>query len=927
LKIIFFGAEREAIYFFHNGDVKMSNTNTNPVVLTAVQQDATNYINSGLRPVPIPFQTKAPVIKDWGKLKMTTAEVQHYFPNAQMNIGVLNGEPSGVVDVDLDCDETVLLAPQFLPETVTFGRASKPVSHYIYKIDGAMPKTAQFQDSAGEMLVELRSTGSQTVYPPSVHPSGQVVNFTNSTTPLHAITGDDLLRRVKKLAVAALLLRNYPAMGSRQHFVMALTGYLLKGGYSESDTSALVGIIVNASSDDEVAMRLSAIQNTIDTFITGGTVTGYSKLVEIGVTDKDLVKVKTWLGLSNQNVSVVSSPANTQSVCVNPMAGFAPIAFAPDYTLDNTGLYFITGKNSVFVAGVIAPVATTSDLNGKNSGVKLALIDRHGRQLEAFLSLSDLRSTQKLCDYFNNHGFLYGQTKVNQLVDFLALSIPSEHLLISTRLGWQPNGGYLFADRYIGHVGSDNVIYQGKTKSPTSSKGTHAEWVEHIAKAIIGNDIPMYVVMQGLTAPFVELVGLEPGGTHIVGESSTGKTATAQIGVSVQGCGSRPNDKNTAIQGWNTTANAMELVSATHHNLFLVVDELGVNEAKNFGTFSYKLASGVGKTRMTGDLELRDSYTWSNLIFSTGEISIQGKIESSGDEAKAGQLVRFNDIHAPAKEVGGLFPDTKGIDGGIFVSQLQENTAKYYGTATPMLIEALVTTTPDHDALIDLIKNKWQVNQITLTGRYSSTLNDIQKRAAKRFALVQTIGELAVDHAVLPYSHQQVETSVHYVFNNWLTNVSNVRDIDRALEKLRNFIESNIARFFDEDAPTPSNGVVRPPHNFIGYIKSFTKSHKISAGVYYLLNQNGFEEACEGFNYKQVQSELFNKGFLIKSDDQFKFKHIGHFSFPDNEGRRYYTINAKFLGDAPQKPLIKTSAVTLFEFDENHELFGTNLIC
>jgi predicted N-acyltransferase len=60
------------------------------------------------------------------------------------------------------------------------------------------------------------------------------------------------------------------------------------------------------------------------------------------------------------------------------------------------------------------------------------------------------------------------------------------------------------------------------------------------------------------------------------------------------------------------------------------------------------------------------------------------------------------------------------------------------------------------------------------------------------------------------------------------------------------------------------------------------------AGTYYLLNQNGFEEACEGFNYKQVQAELFNQGFLIKSDDQFKFKHNGHFSFQDNEGRRYY---------------------------------------
>ncbi len=109
----------------------------------------------------------------------------------------------------------------------------------------------------------------------------------------------------------------------------------------------------------------------------------------------------------------------------------------------------------------------------------------------------------------------------------------------------------------------------------------------------------------------------------------------------------------------------------------------------------------------------------------------------------------------------------------------------------PMLIEALVSATADHDTLVELVKTKWELNQSAFLSKYDS-LQDIQKRAAKRFALVQTIGELAVDHAVLPYTYEQVEASVHYVFNNWLTNVSNVRDIDRALEKLRNFIESRV---------------------------------------------------------------------------------------------------------------------------------------
>ena len=54
--------------------------------------------------------------------------------NGTGNIGVLLGEPSGwLIDVDLDCDEAVALAPKFLPPTgATSGRPGKPASHWWY---------------------------------------------------------------------------------------------------------------------------------------------------------------------------------------------------------------------------------------------------------------------------------------------------------------------------------------------------------------------------------------------------------------------------------------------------------------------------------------------------------------------------------------------------------------------------------------------------------------------------------------------------------------------------------------------------------------------------------------------------------------------------------------------------------------------------
>jgi len=155
------------------------------------------YLARGYAPIPVPAGSKAPVIKGWSELRLAEADLPQHF-NGTGNIGVLLGEPSGwLVDVDLDCEEAVALAPQFLPPTgSTSGRPGKPSSHWWYICEGS--KTRKHQDPVSKkMIVELRSTGAQTVVGPSVHPSGE------SYDPLEgepAVVGADTLGA----AVAAL---------------------------------------------------------------------------------------------------------------------------------------------------------------------------------------------------------------------------------------------------------------------------------------------------------------------------------------------------------------------------------------------------------------------------------------------------------------------------------------------------------------------------------------------------------------------------------------------------------------------------------------------------------------------------------------------------------------------------------------------------
>jgi len=136
-------------------------------------EHAKAYLARGWLPVPIPAGTKIPVLDAWQKLHLTEKELPAHFSNG-CNIGLILGKPSGgLVDADLDCPEALELGPQFLPPTpAKTGRPSALESHWWYVAD--VPKTRQFRDPVtNKMMVELRSTGGQTVVGPSIHPEGE----------------------------------------------------------------------------------------------------------------------------------------------------------------------------------------------------------------------------------------------------------------------------------------------------------------------------------------------------------------------------------------------------------------------------------------------------------------------------------------------------------------------------------------------------------------------------------------------------------------------------------------------------------------------------------------------------------------------------------------------------------------------------------
>jgi putative DNA primase/helicase len=214
-------------------------TTTSPGTTTieAVQK----YIGAGFAPIPVPARSKNPNRQGWQQERVTLEDIPRLWNNGQ-NVGILNGAPSGwTVDVDLDCALAVKLAGCFLEPTLTSGRETNPESHWWYYCENI--ETQSFCDIDGrKKLIELRSTGSQTLVAPSVHPSdGDRYVWCASGLEIARVDRGKLLRQIRLLASAVLVGQHLPPTranggGGRHDYALALAGFLQRHGLSEEDT-------------------------------------------------------------------------------------------------------------------------------------------------------------------------------------------------------------------------------------------------------------------------------------------------------------------------------------------------------------------------------------------------------------------------------------------------------------------------------------------------------------------------------------------------------------------------------------------------------------------------------------------------------------------------------------------------------------------
>jgi hypothetical protein len=245
---------------------------------------ALSYLGLGWGPIPLRPRDKRPLVswEEFQTRRPDESEIGQWFERwTKANIGVVTGEVSGIVVLDIDPNhdgENSLgnLERQYgkLAGTVE-SRTGGGGRHLYFQYPG-FPVRNRTAVAPG---LDVRADGGYIVVPPSIHPSGRPYAWARGHDPWHArvaplpewllelIIGGRQPGRGYPLRHWRELLRQGVAEGERNNTIASLTGHLL---WHEVDPEIILDLLLcwNAQrcrpplADDEVARTVENIVHT-----------------------------------------------------------------------------------------------------------------------------------------------------------------------------------------------------------------------------------------------------------------------------------------------------------------------------------------------------------------------------------------------------------------------------------------------------------------------------------------------------------------------------------------------------------------------------------------------------------------------------------------------------------------------------------------
>jgi Protein of unknown function (DUF3987)/Bifunctional DNA primase/polymerase, N-terminal len=274
-------------------DRKQANGGAPPDVRN-VKESVLDYLQQGWTLMRLPPHSKEPYKgKSWDAYKITNDNVHTL--TERDNLGVIFSGAGRLKDFDLDYQEAADLAQAVGLEGAAFGRGSV-IGHYLFDAPGCEAKKFELPEAKGfsyprelpihngepsRTVLEIRGNDNTfTMFPPSIHPCGEKLEWVGVKRKPVATTAEELRALAGRHAVAAAVLYFYPDDASARYDTrMALTGALTRSGMPAGDVTTYVQQVAKLGGDPK--WKEDHTKRTEKRLQEDKKVTGLTKLIEV----------------------------------------------------------------------------------------------------------------------------------------------------------------------------------------------------------------------------------------------------------------------------------------------------------------------------------------------------------------------------------------------------------------------------------------------------------------------------------------------------------------------------------------------------------------------------------------------------------------------------------------------------------------------
>lgn len=315
-------------------------------------------------------------------------------------------------------------------------------------------------------------------------------------------------------------------------------------------------------------------------------------------------------------------------------------------------------------------------------------------------------------------GALLEESKANAMINWLVNYIHYNEIPINSvfeRFGWKDNLVFVIGNKIISSKSETTAkIINTPTKSINglSKSGSVDVWIE-MTKKILKYDKARLKCYAACTAPLLKLLNQKSFILHDYGESSTGKTKTSELGMSIWG-----DPAKLIMSSFGTTV-GKERLATLFTDLPILVDETQISSEEDNKIFIYLIANETGKLRGMKEGGLQDTANWKTVAFTTGEAPL------TSDKSFMGMSMRVIEIY------GGL-----GAHDQNAIDDFKIGVENCYGVLAPYIIHEIIENYNDLQGLFNQLNIKFN----SLASELNTTLNGVGGRAASMFAVLSLGG-------------------------------------------------------------------------------------------------------------------------------------------------------------------------------------------